>query len=62
MINFLKAMPILLVLFGIPLMLLFGLGIRWYRGYQNKKYLKENAKELEELERQYNEIVWKDNK
>jgi hypothetical protein len=59
MMNFLKALPILLILFGTPLILIFGFGVRWYRSYQNKKYLKENAKELEELERQYNEIVWK---
>lgn len=57
--TFLQALPILIILFGTPLILIFGLGVRWYRNYQAKKFQKEHAEELAELERQYNEIVGK---
>ena len=57
MLNFLYALPILLVLFGMPTLIIIGLGIQWYRNYQNKKYKREHAVELEELEEVYGKIV-----
>lgn len=59
MINFIIALPILLILFGTPIILVFGLYMRWYREHQNNKYLQEHAAELQEIEEEYNKIVYK---
>lgn len=57
MFNLLCSLPIFLVAIGIPAALIFALTMKFYREYQNKKYIKDNKEELDRLEKEYNDIV-----
>lgn len=40
-----KGLLIMILLLAIPSVILFGLGMRWYRSWQEERYNKENGED-----------------
>jgi len=57
MFKLLGVLPVLLIVVGVPAIFIFAVTMKFYRDYQNRKYIREHKEELDKLEEEYKKIV-----